>query len=252
MTRSETSSLAGDAPPRVGGLLLGSVSAVAPGLAAAEAAQTETLLWSLLAGRAVVAWSLLALLRVPQLDEIVLLVEPGREPAAASVVETLGGYRGRVLVRSSPDPAGEVPLGLDSLSTGCRLVVILPGNLPLISPETIVRGIEVATGNDGSGAVAYLPVRETIKQTEGDIVVSTLPREELALLRSPEVFPRVSLRMAYRMSQQSRSTLLGDPAVVAYSAGMPLVPFLGEPDDILITSRQDLRAAEAFLASRMS
>ena len=236
----------------VGALLLGSAATVAPGRTSDEAARAEELLWTTLASRSVLAWSLQVLLQVPQVEELVLLVEPGREGAAAEVVREFAGDGRRITVTSSADPAEVVLLGLESLSDRCRLALIHQASRPLVRAESLLRGLGIATAHAGSGAVAYLPVRETIKRTSGDVVVSTLPREELALLRTPQVFPVAALRAAYQVYRRSHATLPADPALVAFSAGLSLLPFPADADDILIAVRQDLEVAESQLRGRMA
>jgi 2-C-methyl-D-erythritol 4-phosphate cytidylyltransferase len=218
--------------------------------------EEEALLWSPLLGRPLPAWSLSALLDVEELSELVLVVGPGKEPAASELVQAvvLPGHA-TVLVTSCADPRQAVEMGLAKLTARCRLVVIQEASRPLVTPESIRRGIQVAQEHPDWGAIAYVPVKETIKRVEEGVVVGTLPRERLALLQTPQVFPLGLLQSAYaslRRSVSSQEEAVMDPVTVALSSGMKLVPFAAPGEDILVAGPADLGIAEVLLRHRAS
>ncbi len=212
----------------------------------------DSLLWSSLAGQPVVSWSVRALVAVPRISEVVLLIASGREADAARLEAELGRH-----IISLPATADDPVLAcLEVLSPRCDLVVLHHGNRPLISASSIDRGITVAEGHPGSGVVASEPVRETIKRADGGLVVETLPRSELVLLQSPQIYPRAELIRAYSVYPNSAAPSPGGapPDRVWLSAGSPLVPFYfsGENDseDLTIYTGDDLLLAEVSLGER--
>jgi 2-C-methyl-D-erythritol 4-phosphate cytidylyltransferase len=238
----------------VGGLLLAS-STTDFNSPLPNSEEEAALLWSQLLGRPLVAWSLSALLEVEELTELVLIVSPGKEPAARELVQaSFIGHR-TVRVTSGVDPRRAVEIGLDELAVTCQLVVIQEANRPLVTPETIRRGIQVANEHPNWGAVAYVPVKETIKRVDQGVVVGTLPREQLALLQTPQVFPLRLLHSAYASWRRSRSfqeQAVVDPVTVALSSGMKLVPFAAPGEDMLVAGPADLGIAEVLLRHRAS
>jgi 2-C-methyl-D-erythritol 4-phosphate cytidylyltransferase / 2-C-methyl-D-erythritol 2,4-cyclodiphosphate synthase len=183
-----------------------------------------------------------------------VLVGPGKEPAASELVQAEVAGQRSVLVRPCADPRQAVELGLDELTMRCRLVVIQEASRPLVTPESIGRGIQVAQENPNCGVIAFVPVKETIKKVEGGVVVGTVPRERLALLQTPQVFPLDLLRRAYAARQTSGSLKDPDrdPVSVALSAGMRLVPFATPGEDLLVADMDGLARAEALLRARVS
>jgi 2-C-methyl-D-erythritol 4-phosphate cytidylyltransferase len=238
----------------VGGLLL-ATSATDLNAGPPTSEEDEALLWSPLLGRPLPAWSLQALLEVEELAELVLMVDPGKEPAASELVQAIVSGHRTVMVRSCVDPRRAVEKGLAELNVRCHLVVIQEASRPLVTPESIRRGIQVAQEHPNWGVIAYVPVKETIKRVEEGVVVGTLPRERLALLQTPQVFPLRLLQSAYaslRRSGSSQEEPVVDPVTVAVSAGMKLLPFAAPGEDILVAGPADLRIAEVLLRHRAS
>ena len=234
-----------DAAPPLGGVLLASASTIGVSASPGEAARGEELLWTNLAGQPVLAWSARALSRVPGLAALVILVEPGREKQAEWLAGTLDGYC-RITVHASSDSLDGITESLDALGDACRLAVLHQASRPVISVDTVLRGLQVALAYPECGAVACAPVRETIKRASGDLVLATLPREKLTRLCSPQWFPRAALAAAYRSCRDSEPSL-GDPSLVAQVGGIRLVPFLADSEEILVRSKDDLAVAESML-----
>jgi 2-C-methyl-D-erythritol 4-phosphate cytidylyltransferase len=235
----------------VGGLLL-ATSATVFTAGSPISPEEEALLWSPLLGSPLPAWSLQALLEVEELADLVLVVGPGKETAASELVETLVPGHRTVMVKSSSEPGLAVELGLAELTVRCRLVVIQEASHPLVTPESIRRGIQVAQEHPNCGAIAYVPVKETIKRVEEGVVVGTLPRERLALLQTPQVYPLGLLQSAYASIRGSGPSQepVADPVTVALSAGVRLVPFAAPGEDILVADSADLGIAQVLLRHR--
>src|SRR5215469_10416011 len=133
----------------------------------------EALLWSPLAGRPMLGWSLQALVDVPRISEVTLLVTPGTEAEAIELVQALPSRLGQeIRISTLPAAAAGDPLlaAVESLSPACRLVVIHHGNRPLVTAESIALAVTIADEHPGCGVVAAVPVSETIKRTRDHLV----------------------------------------------------------------------------------
>jgi 2-C-methyl-D-erythritol 4-phosphate cytidylyltransferase len=217
---------------------------------------SEELLWAVLAGRHVLAWSLQALADVPRITEVILLVTPGREAAANELVEALPSRPGHKIkvAAAIPAPAAANALldAVKSLAPACRLVVIHHGNRPLVTAGSVALAIAAADEHPGSGVVAAAPVSETIKRTRDQLVVDTPPRAGLLVLGTPQVFPREALIRAYRsqLIGSGSSGLAGrlEPIDWALEGGMRVLPItIADGENLAITRWDDLRLAEALL-----
>src|SRR5437764_13865602 len=79
--------------------------------------------------------------------------------------------------------------GLEDLPAECEIVVIHDAARPLVSTDTINRVIEEA--RKGNGAVAALPVADTLKRVDSTgKIVETVDRFGLWRTQTPETCPR--------------------------------------------------------------
>jgi 2-C-methyl-D-erythritol 4-phosphate cytidylyltransferase len=214
----------------------------------------EAMLWSPLAGRPVLAWSLQALVEVPRITQVTLLVAPRKVAAANELVQSLPTRLGqKIALASTPTaPGSGDPLlaVLESLSPACRLVVIHHGNHPLVTAGSIALAIATADDNPGSGVVATVHVNETIKRTHDHLVVETPPRAGLMILGTPQVFPREALLRVYRPLHAGKRGPAArlEPIQWALAGGMRFLPVtIPDVENLPIIGRDDLLLAEALV-----
>src|SRR2546428_536018 len=114
---------------------------------------------------------------------------------------------------------------------------------PFVSRETI-DGV-IARAREGVGAVAAVPVSDTVKEVvENRQIVRTVPRERLWRTHTPQGFPRAMLEQAYaRLGGHQAPT---DDAEVCEPAGAPLEVVPDTPQNFKVTTADDFRIAEAL------
>ena len=134
--------------------------------------------------------------------------------------------------------------GLEDLPPECEIVVIHDGARPLVSQETIGRVIEEA--RKGNGAVAALPVSDTLKRVDssGKIVV-TVDRSGLWRAQTPQAFPRAMIERAHQEAREADRTATDDSALCE-QLGLPVVVVRGSERAIKITQETDFALAEAL------
>lgn len=166
---------------------------------------------------------------IEQAQDLIAAQHPG---GSISVCE--GGDRRQDSVR----------LGLEGLE-GCDLVVVHDGARPFISQKLLERGISAV--QDGGAAIAAVPVKDTIKQSDGgDIVARTIPRDKLRSVQTPQIFGASLLKEAH---QQVRQTVTDDASMVE-AMGHPVKLFFGSYYNIKITTPEDLTLAQAIISLR--
>ena len=166
---------------------------------------------------------------IEQAQDLIAAQHPG---GSISVCE--GGDRRQDSVR----------LGLERLE-GCDLVVVHDGARPFISQKLLERGISAV--HDGGAAIAAVPVKDTIKQSDGgDIVARTIPRDKLRSVQTPQIFGASLLKEAH---QQVRQTVTDDASMVE-AMGHPVKLFFGSYYNIKITTPEDLTFAQAIISLR--
>ena len=118
---------------------------------------------------------------------------------------------------------------------------------PLVTRELIDRTL--AGVEEHQGAIAALPLADTVKRVVGGKVVETPDRSELYRAQTPQAFPTKLLRDAYRAAE-----LLGrlgtDDASVVERFGGHVVVVEGDPDNLKVTDPGDVAVARTLLARR--
>jgi 2-C-methyl-D-erythritol 4-phosphate cytidylyltransferase len=154
------------------------------------------LLWTPVAGRPLLAWSVAACEATPALAETLLLV-PAERLGDARV---LAGSEEWARVRVVPVPAGatmraSIEAGLRALDPALEWVLIHEAARPLATHTLLIAALDLArmTGDD---VITGEPVKETVKRLRDGMVVETLPRERMARAQTPYVFRRERLLAA--------------------------------------------------------
>lgn len=203
-------------------------------------------IWALVAGRPVIAWTLDAFERTPEIAEVVLVVAPDRLDDAATLWSAEDWQRVQLLAAGGERRRDSVYIGLQALSHECRLAVIHDGARPLVTPRIIERGLTEIQQSEAVSASE--PVKETLKRVENGVVVETPERAHLALLQTPQIFDRARLLAAH--AQLDPAADPADDATLAFAAGIPLMTFPGSPENLKITTPDDLAVVEALLSRR--
>ena len=136
--------------------------------------------------------------------------------------------------------------GLDDLPDEVRIVLVHDAARPLATPAMIDRVI--AEARRGHGAVAAMPVVDTLKEVgEDGRVVRTLDRSHLWRAQTPQGFPRDLLEHAHREAARERMAATDDSALFE-RLGLPVVVVRGSERAMKITDEEDFARAEALLA----
>jgi 2-C-methyl-D-erythritol 4-phosphate cytidylyltransferase len=134
--------------------------------------------------------------------------------------------------------------GLEDLPGECEIVVIHDAARPLVTSETIGRVIDEA--RQGNGAVAALPVMDTLKRVETNgKVVETVDRFGLWRAQTPQAFPRKVIERAHREAREA-DRIATDDAALCEQIGLPVVVVRGSERAQKITEENDFALVEAL------
>jgi len=200
-----------------------------------------------LAGRPLLARTLEAIASALMVERIVVVTASERvqEVASAawlpgSVVDVVGGgprrqesvHRGFLaLDRFGPDEHG--------------VVLVHDGARPLV-PPALVAAVATEAARHGA-AIPVLPVAETLKRVDGDVVAGTVDRSGLAAAQTPQGVRRDLLRAAYRRYPADGPETWTDEASLLEAVGVPVRAVPGDPVNLKVTVRDDLARADAVL-----
>jgi 2-C-methyl-D-erythritol 4-phosphate cytidylyltransferase len=159
--------------------------------------------------------------------------------------EWLAKLRGErlALVPGGETRARSVQAGLAALPNDVSVVLVHDAARPFVSRTTIDAVLTLA--RTGIGAVAALPVSDTLKEVNKTRIVGTVPRERLWRAQTPQGFPRDMLRQAYaRLGGGDQAPT--DDASLCEQAGFPVEVVLDGPENVKVTTADDFRVAEAL------
>ena len=151
----------------------------------------------------------------------------------------------RLLVSVGGRHRGEsVENGLLDLTDECRVVLIHDAARPLATAAMIDR--VVLEARKGHGAVAGLPVVDTLKEVDGaGRIVRTLDRTHLWRAQTPQGFPREVIVRAHREAR-ALGIATTDDAALCERLGVPVIVVRGSERALKITEEGDFAHAEAL------
>lgn len=139
---------------------------------------------------------------------------------------------------------------LETKSNPDDIVLVHDGVRPLVTAAIIERVISAA--EKFGGAVAAVPVRDSLKRISDDRVIEkTISRENVWAMQTPQAFRLGRLLQAYREAEGS-GFLATDEAMLMERSGFPVHCIDGAIENIKITDPADLKIAELFLRERMT
>lgn len=159
-------------------------------------------------------------------------------PSKGSIEWVLGGKRRQDSVYNA---LGRVDADTD-------LILIHDGVRPFVSPEMIEMALR-ETWLYGA-TVFGVPAMETVKAVNPEgFVVKTMRRDSLWNVQTPQTFHKDLILSAYHKAHEEGFEGLDDSSMVEREGGEVKV-LLGSPENIKITTWEDLCLAEKILASR--
>ena len=142
--------------------------------------------------------------------------------------------------------ADSVRNGLDDLPPDVRIVLVHDAARPFVS--TLVVDRVIAEARAGRGALAAMPVVDTIKEADHDgVVVRTVERRNLWRAQTPQGFPREMIVHAHADAHRT-GAVATDDAALCERLGYPVVVVRGSERALKITDEQDFARADALYA----
>jgi len=152
------------------------------------------------------------------------------------------------LVAGGAERGDSVRAGLAALAPSCQVVLVHDAARPLVSPETITAVIALA--RQGVGAVAAVPLGDTLKKVSDDtaagIVERTVSRAGLWRAQTPQGFPRAMLERAAAAAHADGVQGTDDAELVERIGGtVRVVP--DRASNLKITTPDDFALAAALI-----
>lgn len=197
-----------------------------------------------LAGRPLLAHSVEIFLTAASVDAIVIVLHPERLDAGRKIAQERGWPTHVRFCTGGARRQDSVRLGLEQMANE-GWVLIHDAARPFLSVALIERGLAAATGT--GAAVPGIEPADTVKQvSERGLVQATLPREQLRIIQTPQVFRLPLVRNAHDRFAKDPQNFTDDAAMLE-ALGWPVAVFPGETHNFKITTPTDLQRAALVL-----
>jgi 2-C-methyl-D-erythritol 4-phosphate cytidylyltransferase len=195
-----------------------------------------------LRGRPLLAESLERLDSSPWIDAIVVVAPPDWEEPCILVAEDVGASKVVACVVGGATRAESVRAGFAEVPEDAAVTLVHDAARPLVTDEVIAR-VLAPLGEGFDGAVPGILVADTVKRVRDEVVVETLPREELIAVQTPQAFLAAVLRAAFA----DELTDASDCASLVEARGGRVKVVRGDRRLLKITDPEDLALVESWL-----
>lgn len=180
----------------------------------------------------------------PLIDRIVVASPPESVEEVRKLAAEAGLTKPVTAIAGGERRQDSVAIAIRTLGEDVDLVLVHDGVRPFVGLPEIEAVIE---GAERTGAaILAMPITDTVKETERDLVKSTLRREHLVLAQTPQVFRIDVIRDAFESAE--RDGYYGtDEASLVERSGHPVLLVRGSERNIKITRPVDLALARFLL-----
>ncbi len=203
-------------------------------------------LWIPLAGRIVFARTIDVFEASHVIENIILVIHSERLDDAKRLCQQEGWSKVTGIVEGGMRRQDSVRSGLDylaMLAPTTEWVMIHDGARPLLTPDILEAGLKKA--QECKGAIAAVPVKDTIKHVELGWISSTPDRSKLWAIQTPQVFSFPLIHHAYLAAPLEQD--FTDDAALLERQGKRVAIFMGSYSNIKITTQEDLLIADALI-----
>jgi 2-C-methyl-D-erythritol 4-phosphate cytidylyltransferase len=198
--------------------------------------------------RPVMAHTLEALARCPEIDGCVLVVEPSRlDVCRSEIIDRYGFTRVVAIVPGGQTRQESVYRGLQALDSETDIVVVHDAARPCVDPAILSESIRLCHAHDA--VLTAVPVKDTVKEVREGRVSRTLDRSTLWLAQTPQTFRYALLKEAHEQARMDGYTGTDDAALIERMR-YPVTVLMGDYENLKITTPEDLETAAGILRKR--
>ncbi|MBO9627324.1 MAG: 2-C-methyl-D-erythritol 2,4-cyclodiphosphate synthase [Microbacterium sp.] len=179
--------------------------------------------------------------------QVIVVAPPGYEGDAETELREAAGDRVDLgaVVTGGATRQESVAAGLAAL-WGDVTTVLVHDAARALTPPAVIDAVARAA-KDG-GVIPTLPVVDTLKKVDADVIAAAVDRAELAAAQTPQGFPRDLLVAAYATARAAGTEYTDDAALFA-AAGHRVRVVAGSERGFKITTPADLERARHLLAA---
>jgi len=192
-----------------------------------------------------ILWYTLArFLTNPLVSEIILVVTPAMWEDTESLVASLKSAIPVKIREGGKERQDSVWEGIQAAAPGNSVLAVHDAVRPFFAPSVLHDGMQLL--KTFHGAAAGVPVVHTIKKTEGQKIIETVPRDSLIQVHTPQLFHASILKRVYEKAF-SDNFYGTDECMLAERYGYKLAVIPDTPENMKITTPFDLQMAEMLV-----
>lgn len=198
-------------------------------------------------GKPVLLHTLIALEKCELIDEIIISAHKDHVEEYARLAHKGGIKKLKTVVEGGENRSISVFKGISRVSEECRFVAIHDGARPFVTDEELQKVIKKAfyTG----AATAAVPVKDTIKQINGEKIEKTVDRASLVQVQTPQVFDLALIKGALTEVIGKGIAVTDDCQAMELMGFYPTV-VITSYDNIKITTKEDMLLGQLILGKR--
>jgi 2-C-methyl-D-erythritol 4-phosphate cytidylyltransferase len=175
------------------------------------------------------------------IDAVVVVAPPEWEEPAILLAEEIGASKVTACVTGGATRADSVRVGVAEVPEDAAAILVHDAARPLVS-DAVIERLLAALGEGFDGAVPALPLQDTVKRVDGELVLETLDRASLVAVQTPQAFVAPVLRAC--VESTLRPT---DCASLVESSGGRVRIVRGDERLLKVTTKADLERVAAWL-----
>lgn len=175
--------------------------------------------------------------------EIVLVVSEKEKSEFRMLIETFQLSKVTRLVSGGAERQESVFNGLKALPQE-GIVLVHDGARPFVTIDMITRVAKEAAAHDA--AVLAVPVKDTLKRSDGSVIIETVDRSHLWAVQTPQAFRYTLLYEAYERAEQVNLTATDDASLVE-ALGRNVSIVVSDETNVKLTTPADLQFADIIL-----
>ena len=187
------------------------------------------------------------ILQVKDLVQVVVASHEDRVEEFAAIAKAFAG--GKVDLAFTPgglSRQGSIANALKEVTASAD-VVLIHDAARCFAPATVFDRVAKAVVETGSAVIPVLPVVDTIKNVNKDVVLGTVDRDGLRIAQTPQGFSREQIIKGY----EAASADYTDDASLLQAQGALVSSVLGDALAFKITVQADLEYAELLLGNKV-
>lgn len=196
-----------------------------------------------LAGEPLLAHTLRAV-AAAEPDRIVLVTRPDEREAMAAVAAAAGCPVS--VADGGPTRQASVARGVQALPDQIELIAVHDGARPLLTADLL--NASFAAAAEHGAAVVAVPVADTLKVVDDDLVTGSVDRARMWAMQTPQTFRAEWLREAIRYAAVTGFEGTDEVSLIEH-LGRPVRVVPGSPRNLKVTRPDDYALAEGWLRS---